>query len=160
MSVGAEIRRQGAYDLFMQPRPVLRPTPSTEPLPAPILTVLEQTRPWITFFAVLGLLVAGLAGWGGVHGVLSSTSWGERVKAGFLLLSAVIYFLPTMFLLRYRSAIERTVNGGGMWALAQALTAQKSFWRTSGLITIWSFVIYAILLVVVLIVAAVAVHFN
>ncbi len=134
-------------------RPIL--SAPREPLPPPLLDALRGTRPWITFFAVLGLIVSCLAGFGGVRAVLFSAGFWPRAQGVGMVLTSIVYFLPASYLLLYRGAIQRTLIGGGIPTLTMALKYQKSFWRTSGIITLLMFALYLVVVVIAYIAVAV-----
>ena len=68
------------------------------------------------------------------------------------MLLGVLYFFPSYFLVRYGSAIRRLVVGGGMPALSDALTRQKSFWRLSGIMALVLMSVYAVGIIVAIVV--------
>ena len=67
---GVHKGRGPTYIHHMAPSPRPSLIPPREPLPPSLLEALRGTRPWITYFAVLGLLGSCLAGFGGVRAVL------------------------------------------------------------------------------------------
>jgi hypothetical protein len=53
---------------------------------------------------------------------------------------AVVYVLPSLFLLRYADRIRSFVASGREQDLVGALDAQRSFWKFAGILTIVSIV--------------------
>jgi len=112
-----------------------------------IVEAMAQTRPWVSFFGVLGLICCGLG--------LLSTLWNLAafgnvvmgVQIGFALISLalmVLYLVPCTLLLRYGGAIKLLQQGHGVDALTDALRHQKAFWRYVGWMSIVLLVVYAI----------------
>jgi hypothetical protein len=64
-----------------------------------------------------------------------------------LCVAAVIYLLPSLRLLRYANAIARLELAADSAALEDALEHQRAFWRTVGVITIVSLLLYGLLFV-------------
>jgi hypothetical protein len=117
---------------------------TSDDLPTALVNALRETRPWLTFFIVLGFIFGGLAVLGGAQSLWHAHGFWETTKAGAQLALALIYLLPTLFLSRYRRAISRVLDGGGMPALTDAVDSQKSFWRSAGTITVFMMIFAAI----------------
>ena len=105
-------------------------------LPKPLVNAMREMRPWITFFVVLGYIFGGLIVVGGARALWEAHGFWENTKAGANLALALVYLLPTLYLSRYRREIGRVVAGGGMLALSNAIVHQKSFWRSTGILTV------------------------
>lgn len=97
---------------------------------------LRATRKWVRVASVLlyvgaGLLVlAGLASAVGAFGVRGGAGAGVGlVYVAF----AALYVVPAVYLTRYANAIARLERSRVPEDLADALQAQKSFWKFVGL---------------------------
>ncbi|TXH68054.1 MAG: hypothetical protein E6Q83_15780 [Thiothrix sp.] len=64
------------------------------------------------------------------------------------LLIAVIYFIASLYLLRYANAIKRAVTGLSAADMEAALEAQASFWKLVGILAIVSIVLMIVFMVV------------
>ncbi|BDU74324.1 DUF4339 domain-containing protein [Mesoterricola silvestris] len=119
------------------------PPPAAEAVPAAVVEALRATRPWVRFMGVLGILgtvflaVIALVFLGMTQGPLRGMPQGLRmVLPGFYLVMAAFQVPPVIFLNRYASRITDLLADGGPEALAEALRAQKSFWRYVGIMTL------------------------
>ncbi|OGQ86095.1 MAG: hypothetical protein A2289_17805 [Deltaproteobacteria bacterium RIFOXYA12_FULL_58_15] len=115
-------------------------TATTEELYTPVmLQALKDTKPWIRFLSILGLVGTGLAGLAGivmmiVGAVSSELGGGMGALMGILyLVIGALYIVPSLQLHKYGNAIARAALGGGTSAVEDALLCQKNFWRTVGI---------------------------
>ena len=125
------------------------------------MDLLRQTRPWVLFLSILGFIVTGLMVLFGVgFGLLGMAGGGgSAVGAGMGLLYiaiSAIYFFPALFLWRYGSRIGGLMAGGQVQDLENALEAQKSFWRFTGILMVVVIVLYVVLIAGAVVVAALA----
>ena len=102
-----------------------------------IYRALAETRPWVLFLSILGLIVGGLmvvAGLGlGLVAMVSEQF--EMLGMGFVyLIYAAIYLAGAYFLLLYARRIGSFQRTNQIYDLEAALVAQKSFWRLVGII--------------------------
>ncbi len=117
---------------------------------------MSQTRPWVTFLAVLGFIgavVMVLAGFGVLLSAPAGMPGGPLLGLIYVI-PAVLYAVGANILYRYRSSIASLQAGYGVEALENALEHQKSFWRFTGLTTAVVFGIYVVGIVVAIVVAA------
>jgi hypothetical protein len=111
---------------------------------------LRQTKPWVMFLGVLGFLGAGFLVLGGLAVVavgLPGVPGGRAVGLGYLL-GALLYVFPSLFLVRYSTAIGGVLSGGGMRALGEAMTQQKRFWRFVGIAAVVMMALYFVIILV------------
>ena len=110
-------------------------------------TALSQTRPWVTFLAILGFIGAGLMLVVGVGTVLVSITGAGLifgvVESGVILIMAAIYFALASHLFRYGRQIREYLRSSGTLDLELALEAQKSFWKMLGIMAIIVIGLYA-----------------
>jgi hypothetical protein len=142
------------YDPYRAPVAELggtRPSDTAGSVPPEIVDLMRQTKPWVTFMAIVGFIgvvfifIAGLAialfgksmGKGGLPPAAGAIYW---ALGG-------LYIFPSLYLFRYGTAIRRVLDGAGMPALTEALGRQKSFWRFVGISMAVVMVIYALALV-------------
>ncbi len=125
------------------------------PTPA-ILDELRRMRPWMVFLAVLALIGAGFMLLVGLGVLLSAFALDafpglDRLPrgsllgfGGFYIVFAALYVLPSRRLLQSSAAIQRLLAAPSLRGLEQALAAQRSFWRTLGVLVICSIVVTAV----------------
>jgi hypothetical protein len=118
---------------------------------------LDRTRPWVRLVSVVLFLSAGLTALGGLTIVIVSFAGGLATPSarqafpafgvlGAVLLSvlyvcvAFLYVPPGLFLHRYAKEIAALKLQGSPQALEQALGAQKSFWKFTGILAVVAFV--------------------
>jgi hypothetical protein len=121
-------------------------------VPSEVVELLRQTKPWVTFLAVLGFIATGLMVLGGLIITAAGGLGGQKgsfpAALGLLYVGlGIFYVFPSLFLLRYGNAIRELTVGGGVPALTEAIKQQKSFWRLVGIMTVVMMCIYALVLV-------------
>lgn len=100
-----------------------------------ILEAMRQTRPWITFFAVLGFIATGFAVIGGIGFIATMPSdvpGGGAFGLVYLAIAA-LYGVGSGLLYRFRTSIVSLERGEGVTALESAIEDQRSFWRFIGI---------------------------
>ena len=75
------------------------------------------------------------------------------VQGRMFLVMAAFYLVPSYFLLRYGQEIGRFLRHSGVRELERAITAQKSFWKLVGIITLVVTALYAVLILVIVVMA-------
>jgi hypothetical protein len=97
-------------------------------------------------------LGGGMMGMSGVEGLDANAGFaGTGFMIGMAvmyLLLAVIYFIASLYLLRYANAIKSAVTGLNASDLEAALEAQASFWKLVGILSIVSIVLMIVFMVV------------
>jgi hypothetical protein len=144
------------YDPYQAPTAAAAPMTmgSSTDLQATILEAMRQTKPWVTFLAILGFVGAGfliLAGFlVSIVGVVGDTfdkgafrGLGALVGVAYLLLGA-LYVVPSVLLWRYAAGIGRFLQTAAMDQLAEAVVCQKSFWRFAGISAAVIIVLYLV----------------
>lgn len=99
-----------------------------------ILLAMNQTRPWVTLFAVFGFLGAGVCVLLGLAVAISAPTDMSGAIGLVYLVAAAIYGVSGNLLYRYRTSLAALGRGYGIHALENALEHQKSFWRFSGIL--------------------------
>lgn len=129
-----------------------------------IVSSLRKTRPWVLLLAILGfigsafmviaavpmLLGAGMMG-SGMEGMDGLGIFGGGMMIGmgvFYLILGVIYFMASLYLLRYAGSIKRAVAGMQVTDLEVALSQQASFWKLMGILTLITIVAVIAMVVV------------
>lgn len=115
------------------------------------VAAMRATRPWVLFLAIMGALVTVIMLGCFVFQAITAISLGLNLArtasilgvAGVFLL---LYGLPTIFLFRYAARLKSFVALGSINELDEALEAQKSFWKTVGIIVAIVMVIYGSIL--------------
>jgi hypothetical protein len=153
-------------DAFAAPRSAVRDVAGgTGMLTDTIINALKKTRPWVLFLAILGFIGAALmavmavpmlmgsAMMGRLEGV-DAQELGAMAGAGIMigmgvlyLVSAALYFMASLYLLRYAGAIKRAVSSLSVGDLEAALGQQASFWKLVGIMALIFIVLLVILLV-------------
>lgn len=149
-------------DAYAPPRSVVRDVSGGSGLLSErVVASLRKTRPWVLFIAVLGFIFAafmliasipmflggGMMGMDGMGAGLAGTGFMVGMGLMYLLLAA-IYFIASLYLLRYASAIKRAVIGLNISDMESALEAQASFWKLVGILSIVSIVLMIVFMVV------------
>ena len=101
-----------------------------------IIESLRKTRPWVLLMAILGMMGAGMTFLGGLGFLVSAP---PEMPAGiglFYFVMGGVYLVPTIMLFKYGTAINRLIYGGGVFALEEALDAQRRFWQFTGIMLI------------------------
>jgi hypothetical protein len=116
------------------------------------MEALKQTRPWVLFLAILGLIGAGLAVLGSVAVVAVATlaPGPEQISPALGLIYLVLvplYVLPSVKLLKYSAAITKLMASGGLEELERALLEQKGFWKLVGIMVIMTIALYIVLII-------------
>ncbi len=117
---------------------------------ASTIDILNQTRPWVQFMGVLGiiatilmammvlvLLGAALMDEAGSEVVGASIGYG---------IAACLYGILSLVLLRYASRIAQLSARPTAGQLNEALNAQKTFWRLIGIVTAVILIMWVLLL--------------
>lgn len=150
-------------DAYAPPRSVVRDVSGGSGVMSErVVASLRKTRPWVLFIAIIGFIFTALmvvasvpmflggSMMGGLDtGVPGMPGTGFMVGIGVMyLLMAVVYFMASLYLLRYASAIKRAVTGLNASDMESALEAQASFWKLIGILSIVSIVVTIVFMVV------------
>ncbi len=147
------------------PHPNQAGLPQTEPMGPQdhqiIALLLKQTRPWVLVIAVFMAIGAGLTLLGGLaFGVIFTAApelgGFQDFPQGFGIGIAVLYFvfgavyaIPAVWLFRYSGRITRYVETATIDTLSEAVSAQKSFWKFSGIAALAMIALYLVLMIVI-----------
>jgi hypothetical protein len=121
--------------------------------------ILRATKPWVRFMSILGFILVGfivIAGFALIAIGMMTSDDGALVSGAVYPLLGLLYAFPSLYLFRYASRIGDFLRDGHVEQLNAALTAQKSFWKFVGILTIVMLVIYALLLVGLILIALMA----
>ncbi len=132
--------------------PALPNSDTAARVPASIIAILAETRPWLRL--LLGLVVTGMVLASAVVVGIGFMGWflphGRRPLSLSALIPLVlvlaIYAPPAIFLARSATSIRRLQEGGGLSDLEEALRNQKSLWKYLGLLALALILFYAIAL--------------
>ena len=102
--------------------------------------LLGRTRPWVLFFAILSFIGTGLWGVGAIV-LLVMAVWSPRAAYGagvafaYVILAALTA-IPAIALMKYASRIGVLTRMRRAVDLEEALDAQRSYWKSIGIIVI------------------------
>ncbi|HPE59136.1 MAG TPA: hypothetical protein PLB10_02265 [Thiolinea sp.] len=128
-----------------------------------IIASLRRTRPWVLLLAILGFIGTAFIVLAAVSMLMGSTMFtglegmdgagmmggGVMIGVGVLyLVLAIIYFVASLYLLRYAGAIKRAVTGLSVTDLELALQHQAGFWRLMGILSLISIIAFIGMMVV------------
>ena len=112
-----------------------------------VVAAMDGTRPWVLFFAILAFIATGFCAIAGLIYTIGLLRL-SILAAFFTLLWSGLYIgifgYTGYLLLTYSKAASQFVRTKSVPQLEKALTAQKLFWKTVGILTI---VVIAITLV-------------
>ena len=161
-SVTAPVRSNSTTQaVYAPPRGAVGTAPQyAGQVPAGTIRALKETRPWVLFLAILGLIGTALM----LLGALSVTMMGSMVgaragipAAGLALmviayvLLALLYVYPIIKLFKFCGAIQRLTHSGAAPDLDEAMRQQKSFWKFIGILTLVMIVIYLVIILLVVV---------
>lgn len=125
------------------PPPVI-PSRASDTIDRSVIEGFSKTRPWVRFLAILGycsiafMIVMALF-MVGASLVADSAEFSpiEGVSLGFIyILMAFVYFIPTVLLWKYGTAIKKLTDVASAENLSAAVDSQRAFWKTVGIFAI------------------------
>lgn len=111
----------------------------SEDIPPGVTKILRDTQPWARFLGILGLIGVAcmIAGGLAVGAAGLSARQPEMALIPFVYpITGILYFFPSMYLVRYARRIRYFVAQGHAHQLEAALEAQRSFWKSMGILTL------------------------
>ena len=120
--------------------------------------IMRRTGPWVRFIGVLVLIGAGLMVCGGICFLvvsLKQSPLGIAVGVLAYLIAAGVNIFFGICLLRYATRIDRYTAIPGEERLAEALEAQRVYWKAIGVVAIIWMVLMVLVLLGVMVVALV-----
>ncbi|MFI5149051.1 MAG: hypothetical protein ACHQRM_04910 [Bacteroidia bacterium] len=102
---------------------------------------LYKASKWMKFLAILGFIGVGMMALAGLFSLAAPGGRGMVVMI-FLLLMAVIIFIPCRFLYKYAQGAHNFVRTQNGEKLEEALAYQRSLWRFTGVM----YLIYIVLM--------------
>ena len=124
-------------------------------------SLLKQTRPWVLVIAVFmaigaGLTLLGGLAFGAIFAAAPELSGFQDFPRGFGIGIAVLYFVfgavyavPAVWLFRYSGRISRYLEAATIGTLSDAISAQKSFWKFSGIAALAVIALYLVVMIVI-----------
>jgi len=111
-----------------------------------VLQPLSATKPWVRLCSILGfistffIIIAGVGLMIGDSALNGEAAAGMPVPVGAVgiiyLIMGVIYFMPSLYLFKYASAISAAEASHSAADITEAMTYQKSFWKFVGIIAL------------------------
>jgi hypothetical protein len=123
-----------------------------------MINSMRSTKPWTKLVSILGFIVVGFCALIGIimmfgGGLIPHGDGMSSVVTGIMyLIMSALYFVPSLYLLRYSSAVDKFINNMIESDMELALAYQKSFWKYVGI-----FSIVMLIISVIGIVAAIAI---
>lgn len=114
-----------------------------------LLAPLNSTKPWVRLCSVVGfifaffMLIAGI-GLFFIGSDIPNMPFSGAVIGVIYLLMALLYFMPSLYLFQYATAIGVAQATQSMADIANALNYQKSFWKFAGIMVLVMLVIFAL----------------
>jgi hypothetical protein len=99
---------------------------------------LADTRPWVMFLAILGLVVGGFGAIGALAflALVAMAAGGPGLLIGLMMLaSPALSLVASYFLLSYGLRLGSFLRTNAVRELEAAMVAQKSFWKLTGIVT-------------------------
>ena len=128
-----------------------------------IVDQLKRTRPWVLLISIIGFIFtvfmaiasvgmlfgggAMMSGMGGAQaaGLPNGMFMGMGVM---YLVMTILYFVISLYLLKYAGAIKKFVASGTSQDMEHALKHQASFWKLVGILTLVTIVLMIVMMVV------------
>ena len=136
---------------------------------------LSETARWAKFLAIVGFVTCGIIAIVAfvIGPLISSTTFGSLSPSGsglgaiggamitFVYLAfAVLYFFPCLFLFQFSVRLKAALRDNDQVRLTSSLKSQKTLFKYVGIMTIVVLSLYAVILVVAVIAAALAPHIR
>jgi hypothetical protein len=144
------------YDPYKPPSASLDGRPASDTsadVPPGVLRLLQETRPWVRLMAVVTIAMLVLMVIGVMVVISKSAAVGQGRVGAFAIIPAIIALglctPPALFLWQYASNIRRLQNGGGVPALEDAVSSQKSYWKYIGILMTVALGLYALMILIV-----------
>jgi hypothetical protein len=138
------------------------PVSSPDCFSAGMLTALRDTKPWVRFLSILGMVGCGLMVFAGL-GVLvaslvvpGSDNALMAVAGAFYLVFGLVFLLPPLQMHRYAKSIADAVLAPGAQKVEDALERQRVLWKTVGILMLVVTGIYVLAIIGVVVAGAVA----
>ena len=131
------------------------------------LGYLNTTRKWTTFFAILGFIFLGvmlllgivagsfmsaftsrMPGMENLNGAGAATGIASVLIFIYMLVFAVIYFFPLLFLIRFSRHSKNAVTSLDSNELQIGLKNLKSFWKYIGILTIIYLAVFLLVMII------------
>ena len=125
------------------PSPTVPPAPPAFPLEA-VSNTLRETQPWTRAMGIIGFVGVAFLLLGGVAAGATGFMTGNPAAVALLVvypLIALLYAVPSMYLLRYSKRIRQFVVNREPAQLEAALESQRAFWKFVTILTLAGFVI-------------------
>ena len=116
--------------------------------------ILGQTQPWARLMGIVGFVTVGmmlLFGLGAAVAVLAMQSGEAALLLAVYPLMAVLYVLPSIYLMRYANRIRDFIAQGQQHQVEAALDAQWAFWKFMGIFALVSLVLSGFAILVALV---------
>jgi len=116
-----------------------------------LLTPLLSTKPWVRLCSIVGFVFGVLSILGGI-GIMAAGSGVGSIAPGvpmgalgaIYLIFGALYFVPSVYLFKYASAISLAESSNSMVDVAEALKYQKSFWKFAGIMVLIMIVLFVL----------------
>jgi hypothetical protein len=105
-------------------------------VPPSVVALLAATRPWVKLLVILYAIGLAFSGFAVVVSLVAGRRDATFTSVIPLAIGMVLYLVPVTLLWRFAGGVKRLEEGGGLPALEDALSSQKSFWKYLGIIAV------------------------
>jgi len=130
-----------------------------------MVSLLRATRPWVLLLSIIGFISCGFMLIGSLAIIAVSAvgaelqddefgALGPVVMGVIYLLMGLIYLIPSVYLYRYSSSINRLRYAPGSRNLESVIDSQRSFWKCVGILTLMGIGLSVILFIAIIAVTA------
>lgn len=127
-----------------------------------IVDQLKRTRPWVFLISVVGFIFTALMATGtvGIFFGGGAAMMGSGMPPGIggsglimgmgamYLVMTILYFVISLYLLKYAGAIKKFIASGTSEDMEHALKHQASFWKLVGILTLVTIVLMIVMMVI------------
>jgi len=108
-----------------------------------MINTMRPTKMWTKFLSIMGFIGAGMMVLMGIFIMLAGNLFPQSESSkvppamGIIyIIFSIFYIVPSVYLLKYSSALGRFLNSKKEFELESALSSQKSFWKFLGIVCI------------------------
>ena len=100
-----------------------------------MIDYLRSIKMWTKFLSIMGFIVAAFMVLMGIFIMCAGTKIPAFMGVIYILFS-IFYIIPSIYLFKYSSALNRYLNNKMESEMESALSYQKSFWKFTGVLCV------------------------